>query len=701
MASILKLQVISGAYNEGPLAYLLQTDDYRFLLDCGWDENFSQEIIDEYKRHIKSIDAVLITYPDLYHLGALPYLVGHCGLKCPIYATVPVYKMGQMFMYDLHQSRLNNEDFNLFTLDHIDAAFDQFITLKYDQSVALEGNGNGLVITPLPAGHMIGGTIWKITKEGEEEIVYAVDYNHKKERHLNSSNMAKINRPTLLITDALNTISQGQRKTKDALLLTTILETMRRDGNVLICVDTAGRVLELALLLEQLWRNEASGLFAYSLALLNNFSFQVIEFARSQVEWMSDKIQRQFEELRANPFNLRFVKLCHSLSDLSKVPAPKVVLASQPDLECGFARDLFIDWCQNEKNSIILTTRTSVGTLARELIDNPDLKTIEVEVRRKVRLEGVELEEHLQRQRELNSQKSGDSTLNNLTLKKQLSNSKKRAIKNRTSIDQMEISDDENEDDENLDDEDDEENRKMIDTGTVSTPTVPLSGLILTNTDEQTPQPQTPLIITNPMQKEQQQRGSNTQAIFAPKRKNFPMFPYKEEKFVCDDYGEIVSVDDYMIVDVKHPIPNETNYGDSDERRGDASTTNNDQFADITNEQYITGPIKVQQHQLNDHPHHLSTQQQHVPYKTVCEKRKLELNSKILYVDFEARSDRESIEKLLNSIKPKNLILIHGTQECVEQLEKYCLTKQIVQGRIFSPRVKEIVDATTERNLYQ
>jgi Cft2 family RNA processing exonuclease len=31
--------------------------------------------------------------------------------------------------------------------------------------------------------------------------------------------------------------------------LATILETVRRDGNVLICVDTAGRVLELALLL--------------------------------------------------------------------------------------------------------------------------------------------------------------------------------------------------------------------------------------------------------------------------------------------------------------------------------------------------------------------------------------------------------------------------------------------------------------------
>ncbi len=57
-------------------------------------------------RHLPQIDAVLLSYPDPQHLGALPYLVGKCGLACRIYATIPVYKMGQMFMYDLYQVRV-------------------------------------------------------------------------------------------------------------------------------------------------------------------------------------------------------------------------------------------------------------------------------------------------------------------------------------------------------------------------------------------------------------------------------------------------------------------------------------------------------------------------------------------------------------------------------------------------------------------
>ncbi len=153
---------------------------------------------------MSKIDAVLLTYPDLLHLGGLPAIVGKLGLSCPIYATVPIYKMGQMFLYDAFQARHNVEDFNVFTLDEVDKAFEMITQLKYNQSLALKGKGEGIVITPLPAGHMLGGALWKIVKDGEEDIVYAVDFNHKKEQHLNGCDVEKIQRPALLITDAYN-----------------------------------------------------------------------------------------------------------------------------------------------------------------------------------------------------------------------------------------------------------------------------------------------------------------------------------------------------------------------------------------------------------------------------------------------------------------------------------------------------------------
>lgn len=66
---------------------------------------------------------------------------------------------------------------------------------------------------------MVGGTIWKIVKD-EEEIVYAIDYNHKKERHLNGCVLESISRPSLLITDAINAqYVQAKRRLRDEQLM--------------------------------------------------------------------------------------------------------------------------------------------------------------------------------------------------------------------------------------------------------------------------------------------------------------------------------------------------------------------------------------------------------------------------------------------------------------------------------------------------
>lgn len=603
MTSIIKLQPFSGVYGEGPHCYLLIVDEFRFLLDCGWDEHFSMAFIKELKKVLPQIDAVLLSYPDHMHLGALPFVVGKCGLNCPIYATIPVYKMGQMFMYDLFQSRHNTEEFDLFTLDDVDAAFDKIIQLKYNQSVGLKGKGYGLSVTPLPAGHMIGGTIWRIIKDGEEDIIYAVDYNHKKERHLNGCVLEGVLRPSLLITDAFNAIyNQARRRLRDEQLMTNILQTLRNGGNVLVAVDTAGRVLELAHMVDQLWRNQDSGLQAYSLSLINNVSYNVVEFAKSQVEWMSDKIMRSFEGARNNPFQFKHLQLCHSMAELAKVPEPKVVLASVPDMECGFSRDLFIQWCGKPKNSIILTARTAPGTLARTLIDNPQMRSVTLEIRHRVRLDGAELEEYLKNEKEQEAvrQKAGK-------------------IKSEALVESSEESDDD------VDLENQCGGKAKHDLM---------------------------------MKSEGKSRGG----FFKQAKKAYPMFPSKEEKVKWDDYGEIIRLEDFMILEV--------NQMEDDSK--DKTEIANEDIQDISE----------------------------VPTKCVKSTVTLDLLASVQYIDFEGRSDGESIRKIVSLIKPRRLIVVRGTAEATESLAAYCHTGA-VQGKVFSPRHLEVVDATTESHIYQ
>ncbi|XP_077995100.1 cleavage and polyadenylation specificity factor subunit 2-like [Glandiceps talaboti] len=611
MTSIIKLTALSGAHDEGPLCYLLQVDEFKFLLDCGWDENFTMnKYMETLKRCVHQIDAVLLSFPDGLHLGALPYIVGKCGLNCPIYATVPVYKMGQMFMYDLFQSRHNTEDFDLFTLDDVDAAFDKIIQLKYSQIIEMKGKGHGLTIMPVPAGHMIGGTVWKILKEGEEDILYAVDYNHKKERHLNGGILESISKPALLITDAYNsTYYQAKRKTRDEQLMTNILHTMRNNGNVLVAVDTAGRVLELCQLLDQMWRTQESGLGTYSLALLNNVSYNVVEFAKSQVEWMSDKIMRSFEDRRNNPFQFKHLQLCHSLSELRKIPEPKTVLASVPDLEWGFSRDLFLDWCGNPNNCIILTSRTSPGTLARNLIDQPNQKTLPLTIRKRVRLEGAELDEYLKKEKE-----------------KEQEERQKAQEKGMLSGESSDESEDEME----------------VDHG------VGYMGKARHDL----------------MMKSEGSRKSG--GFFKQAKKSYPMFPSHEERIRWDDYGEIIKAEDFIISDLAA--------GDDDKK--------------LDKELGLDGDAEMEQDMSN------------VPTKCVAKDTMVDINCPVIFIDFEGRSDGESMRKIISIMKPKQLILVHGTAEATSSFADYCKSITGI-NKVLLPQTHETVDATMESHIFQ
>lgn len=77
----------------------------------------------------------------------------------------------------------------------------------------------------------------------------------------------------------------------------------------------------------------------------------------------------------------RHCSLCHSLADLAKISEPKVVLASVADLTCGFSRELFIKWAEEPRNTVVFTCRPSPGTLARTLIENLQLKAVDIEVK--------------------------------------------------------------------------------------------------------------------------------------------------------------------------------------------------------------------------------------------------------------------------------------------------------------------------------
>ncbi|KAG5146336.1 hypothetical protein JHK84_031879 [Glycine max] len=366
MRTSVRVTPLCGVYNEYPLSYLVSIDGFNFLVDCGWNDLFDPSHLQPLARVASTIDAVLLSHADTLHLGALPYAMKRLGLSAP-----------------------QVSEFDLFMLDDIDSAFQSVTRLTYSQNHHFSGKGEGIVIAPHVAGHLLGGTIWKITKDGED-VIYAVDFNHRKERHLNGTVLGSFVRPAVQITDAYNALNnQPYRRQNDKEFGDILKKTLRAGGNVLLPVDTVGRVLELILMLELYWADENLNCPIYFLTYVAS---STIDYVKSFLEWMSDTIAKSFEKTHCYACTCWYVTLLINKTELDNAPdGPKVVLASMASLEAGFSHDIFVEWANDVKNLVLFTERGQFATLARMLQADPPPKAVKVVVSKCVPLVGEEL----------------------------------------------------------------------------------------------------------------------------------------------------------------------------------------------------------------------------------------------------------------------------------------------------------------------
>lgn len=74
--------------------------------------------------------------------------------------------------------------------------------------------------------------------------------------------------------------------------------------------------------------------------------------------------------------------------------------------------------------------------------------------------------------------------------------------------------------------------------------------------------------------------------------------------------------------------------------------------------------------------------------------------ARVTYIDYEGRSDGDSIKKIINQMKPRRLVIVHGPPEASLDLAESCkaFSKDI---KVYTPKLQETVDATSETHIYQ
>jgi len=352
-----------------------------------WNVGMTNDGLPELPEH----KALLVGDSSLASLGNLPkYTKNYPSI--PTYCTFPTVKMGQMALYDHHAAQCLDGRQPAFTLDQVDAACSALNTIKYSQTIILhdEDGKATLSITPHRAGHLVGASYFLLESLRDETLVVLVgDYHVAKELHLESSTILKYGTtPDVLVCFPGGPVFGSLQKVFGGLkpllptpvatqaektLTESILSVLRREGHVLLPTDASGRVLELLLLLDTHWDRDRFG-GAYNLCWWAPLANNTLDFAKSQLEWMS--LGSKFDSSRKNPFQLNHVQLCSSARELEELMGngnPTCLIASGLTLEHGPARDMLLQWADNPDNAVIFTD--SIGCHQRSYIpvDHPEI----------------------------------------------------------------------------------------------------------------------------------------------------------------------------------------------------------------------------------------------------------------------------------------------------------------------------------------
>lgn len=369
-----------GAPEAGFYQSILEIENcgIKILVDVGWDA-FLQADLTAVEAQVPSLNLILLTHADISHLGAYCYLCKSAAgfAEIPTYATLPVATMGRVATFDSYRSRGLTGPFPnvLLSTQDIEQFFNKIQTVNYSQPLVFHGQLDSIQITAFNSGHTLGGTIWKIS-DSIDTILYAVDWNHARDGHLNGAFLElnglvseQLTKPGLMITSS--SVSSGTSlKTSRMEFLQCIETTVANGGSVLIPSSIGSRVLELCLFLDYHFAQKD---VSVPLFLLSHSGHRILSYAGSMLEWMQSSIVDDWHVKNDSPFATNKIKCLTSMEQLLKYGGPKVIIASGSSLESGFSKLVFAKMASEKNFTLILTEFSpprSLGGIVHSLWKN-------------------------------------------------------------------------------------------------------------------------------------------------------------------------------------------------------------------------------------------------------------------------------------------------------------------------------------------
>ncbi|KAH0576582.1 Cleavage and polyadenylation specificity factor, 73 kDa subunit [Spironucleus salmonicida] len=328
-----------------------------FLMDCGINPSISEDnalsdipalpffdLIDQ------EIDFILISHFHNDHVSALPFFISSMKNPPPIYMTSDTRTIMLLNLKDMIHS---NKLFHHIPKDQRKSTADAAVekvkkcikTIAFNEFVKLKHN---ISLVAYPAGHVIGACMFHIEIAGFS-CFYTGDYSMEQDLHLKMAELPQKLRPDVLITEGTyGTMKHTDRKLREIKFIDSIVDTLQKDGRVLLPVFAIGRVQEL-------------------LRILDNHWHQHLELQKFPIYYIST-IGKDFSKEE------RYVQ--HETDALTiQKNKPCVIFCTPGMLQSGVSRTFFDEMAGQDKNLLLVTGYGAEGSFLSLLLNSKEKPT--------------------------------------------------------------------------------------------------------------------------------------------------------------------------------------------------------------------------------------------------------------------------------------------------------------------------------------
>jgi metallo-beta-lactamase family protein len=382
----MRLTFIGAAQEVTGSCFLVETDDVRFLVDCGMFQGGREARARNLKAwpfDPRQIDFVLLTHAHIDHSGLLPRLCA-LGFRGPILTTratvdlLSVMLLDSAFIQESEWARAQRQRARqpradapslLYTVAQAEACLEQLQGTSYDEEVQPHAS---VRCRFRDAGHILGSAIlevWVTDKGRSRKLVFSGDLGQPGRPVVRDP--TPIDSADVLVVESTygNRLHRPLGETIDELKFVIEDTLRRRQGNIIIPAFALGRTQELLhLLLDLCRRGKLPRLQVFVDSPMAN---KVTEITWQHKEFLDDESRALLSLRRSHPewLDLRFTRSVEESMALNRIKAGAIIISASGMCDAGRIKHHLRHHLGRPECAIVIIGFQAEGTLGRRLVD--------------------------------------------------------------------------------------------------------------------------------------------------------------------------------------------------------------------------------------------------------------------------------------------------------------------------------------------